>query len=94
MNSDVVITVMDKFAERVHGTNVVVVDNAPLHRSKAFRSHLVDWAANRVHLDFLPPYSPELNLIKLVWKQMKHHWLPLSSMFTTAFVRTSAAISS
>jgi transposase len=22
----------------------------------------------------LPPYSPELNLIEIVWKQAKRHW--------------------
>ena len=23
---------------------------------------------------FLPPYSPELNLIEILWKQAKYHW--------------------
>lgn len=23
---------------------------------------------------YLPPYSPELNLIEMVWRQAKHHW--------------------
>ncbi|WP_424218128.1 transposase [Azovibrio sp.] len=22
----------------------------------------------------MPPYSPELNLIEIVWKQAKYHW--------------------
>jgi transposase len=25
-------------------------------------------------LFYLPPYSPELNLIEIVWKQAKYHW--------------------
>ncbi|WP_375542632.1 transposase [Paraburkholderia sp. CNPSo 3272] len=25
-------------------------------------------------LFYLPPYSPELNLIKIVWKHFKYHW--------------------
>jgi transposase len=25
-------------------------------------------------LFYLPPYSPELNLIELIWKHAKYHW--------------------
>lgn len=25
------------------------------------------------------PYSPELNLIEILWRQMKYAWLPLSA---------------
>ena len=25
-------------------------------------------------LFYLPPYSPELNLIEIVWKHFKYHW--------------------
>jgi len=26
---------------------------------------------------FLPSYSPELNLIELLWRKIKYEWLPL-----------------
>ncbi|MCW4153826.1 transposase, partial [Halomonas sp. 18H] len=26
-----------------------------------------------------PAYSPELNLIEILWRQMKYAWLPLSA---------------
>jgi transposase len=26
-------------------------------------------------LQFIPAYSPELNLIEILWKMMKHFWL-------------------
>jgi transposase len=29
---------------------------------------------DRFILLFLPLYSPELNLIEILWKQAKHHW--------------------
>jgi transposase len=52
----------------VAGRRVVVIsDNAQYHRS---RLHL-DWRlqqAPQFSLDFLPPYSPELNPIERVWK--------------------------
>ncbi|WP_156829871.1 transposase [Methylovulum miyakonense] len=31
-----------------------------------------------VVLHYLPPYSPELNLIEIVWRKIKYEWLPLS----------------
>jgi transposase len=53
---------------RVAGRRVLVIsDNAQYHRS---RLHL-DWRlqqAPQFALDFLPPYSPELNPIERVWK--------------------------
>jgi len=46
---------------------IVVVDNARWHHAKA----LIPWLTGRqkaLRLDFLPPYSPELNHIERVWK--------------------------
>jgi len=58
---------------------VVVLDNASMHRSKAFRRKRVEWMSQRVHLIYLSAYSPELNLIEILWRQMKYAWLPLSA---------------
>jgi transposase len=46
---------------------VVVLDNARWHRAKLLQPWL---KKHRKHLrlDFLPPYSPELNAIERVWK--------------------------
>lgn len=46
---------------------VVIIDNAKFHHA---RLHL-DWRqvqADHFRLDFLPPYSPDLNPIERVWK--------------------------
>ena len=58
---------------------VVVLDNASMHRSKAFRRKKAEWMSQRVYLIYLSAYSPELNLIEVLWRQMKHTWLPLSA---------------
>lgn len=49
---------------------VLVLDNARWHHSKALKPWLTE---NRFYLrlDFLPPYSPELNHIERVWKLMR-----------------------
>jgi transposase len=46
---------------------VVITDNARYHHARLHR----DWRqqeAERFRLDFLPPYSPELNPTERVWK--------------------------
>jgi DDE superfamily endonuclease len=46
---------------------VVITDNAKYHHARMHQ----DWrqqVAERFALDFLPPYSPELNPIERVWK--------------------------
>jgi hypothetical protein len=30
-------------------------------------------------IKYLPPYSPELNLIEILWRFMKYYWLPFSA---------------
>ena len=61
---------------------VLIVDNASIHRSK----QMVDWRKLLVQeysttLYFLPAYSPELNRIEMVWKQMKYNWRDFKVMF-------------
>lgn len=58
---------------------VVVLDNASMHRSALFQRKRLEWRAQRVHVVFLPPYSPELNLIEMLWRKIKYEWLPLSA---------------
>ena len=48
---------------------VLISDNANYHKAK-FHQPWRDAHATRFVLDFLPPYSPELNPIERVWKQI------------------------
>lgn len=52
-------------SKRLH----IILDNARYHYSKKVYEYLKD--NGRIHLVFLPPYSPELNLIERVWKYFK-----------------------
>ncbi|MDO9200584.1 MAG: transposase, partial [Hydrogenophaga sp.] len=53
---------------------VVVLDNASIHHH-IDPNTLEEWMVrDRFILLFLPPYSPELNLIEILWKQAKYHW--------------------
>lgn len=46
--------------------------------------------SQRVHLIYLSAYSPELNLIEILWRQMKYTWLPLSAYLSFDRLRDEA----
>jgi transposase len=50
----------------------IICDNASYYRSKAVQEYL---ETSRVELIFLPPYSPNLNLIERLWRFMKREIL-------------------
>ncbi|WP_152561112.1 IS630 family transposase [Halomonas sp. TG39a] len=81
VTTETVIEAFDQFVAKKDPDTfaIVVLDNASMHRSKAFRRKIVEWMSHRVHLVYLSAYSPELNLIEILWRQMKYAWLPLSA---------------
>lgn len=79
INSDVAIAMLDEVAARLTRKTVVVLDNAPIHRSRKFRDKIKYWARRKLLMYFLPPYSPELNLIEILWKHIKHVWIPFDA---------------
>ena len=52
------------------GKIVLILDNARIHHAKVIQPFLNEHK-NRLRLVFLPPYSPELNLIEGLWKWLK-----------------------
>ena len=44
---------------------VLLLDNATLHRSAHIKEKLQAWKAAGLHIWFLPPYCPHLNLIEV-----------------------------
>src|SRR5262245_59013464 len=68
---------------------VVVLDNASMHVSKAFKAQRKALADEGIYLYYLPAYSPELNKIEAVFKQVKHHEIPRRSHASKAELRQS-----
>jgi hypothetical protein len=58
---------------------VVVLDNYRVHQSRLVKSYLAVLKKVRVVFFYLPPYSPELNLIEAEWRQIKYQGLPCRS---------------
>jgi len=54
---------------------VLVLDNATVHRSKLVQAKRQEWKRKGLRLLFLPPYCPHLNLIEILWRQVKYRWL-------------------
>jgi hypothetical protein len=70
---------------------VVVLDNASAHTSQAVKAVLPSLEAAGVTLYYLPPYSPELNRIEELWRQVKYQDLPVRSYRTLDDLRTAVA---
>jgi transposase len=66
---------------------VVVLDNAGIHTSRVVKAARRGLARLGIYLYYLPPYSPELNRIEPVFKQVKHHDMPTRSFATKADLR-------
>ena len=79
VDSEIVIACFDQFCDTINKKTVVVVDNASMHTSGIFKSKLDEWEENGLIVKYLPTYSPELNLIEIVWRFIKYSWLPLSA---------------
>lgn len=78
-NSDKFIDFMDKFMGQIVKRTVVILDNSPIHRSKKFMTKIEEWRKNDLLIYFLPSYSPELNLIEILWRRIKYQWLPFEA---------------
>ena len=53
---------------------IVIIDNAKYHHAKLHAAWRLE-QQERFCLDFLPPYSPELNPIERVWKRTRRNCL-------------------
>ena len=78
-DTDKIISFIDSFVAQTIKKTIVILDNSPIHKSKKFIAKMVEWKENDVYIFFLPPYSPELNLIEILWKRIKYQWIPFDA---------------
>jgi hypothetical protein len=77
-----VITYFDDFCKQIKQKTIVILDNAPAHRSELFLKQMTRWKEQDLFLFFLPPYSPELNKIEILWRVSKHQWLDFDAFLS------------
>ncbi|MEL7065440.1 MAG: IS630 family transposase [Bacteroidota bacterium] len=91
VNADCIIAVIDQFAQQVNRKTLIVLDRATIHTAKKVMDQCNRWKKMGVYLQFLPAYSPELNLIEILWKHLKHFWLELHDYQSIDTLTTAAA---
>lgn len=78
-NSERLIEIIDKFIQRITKKTIVIFDNSPIHKSNKFMAKIKEWEENDLYFFFLSTYSPELNLIEILWRRIKYDWLPFDA---------------
>ena len=68
-----------RFAEQIEKPTTIIIDNASIHTSDEFNSHIEGWEKKDLKVYRLPTYSPELNIIEIVWRKIKYDWLPFDA---------------
>ena len=75
IDSNVVIGCFDIIAQNIEKETVIVLDNAPIHRSEEFAEKIAEWAKLGLKIYFLPTYCRSLNKIAMLWEKIKYDWL-------------------
>ena len=79
INSSIVVACIDAFSHQIENPTTLVIDNASTHTSNEFNDNLEAWKERGLTIYRIPPYSPELNIIEIIWRKIKYEWLPFSA---------------
>jgi transposase len=79
ITSAVVVACIDQFVKTLKRETVLVIDNAPTHTSAEFKDNIASWKKRGLTIVPIAPYSPELNLIEILWRKIKYEWMPFSA---------------
>ena len=83
IKSEFVIECLEQWlADKGEKPTVLVLDNAKIHRSKLMQEKLAEWEEKGFYIFNLPPYSPHLNIIEILWRKMKYEWLKPEDYFS------------
>ena len=73
--AELFVLAVDEFVDGQAQPTVLVLDNDSIHKAHLVKAQMAAWAAQGLTLLYLPPYSPELNRIEILWRFCKHYWL-------------------
>jgi transposase len=82
IDSDIVIACIESFFAKQVKPTVLVIDNASIHTSNIIRKKQEEWKEEGLTILFLPKYSPELNIIEILWRFIKYKWLEIDAYFS------------
>lgn len=75
VDTDFICQSINDFVSKIRKPTVVILDNAPWHTSDKFIKSINLWNQKDLYIFHLPRYSPHLNLIETLWRQIKYKWL-------------------
>lgn len=75
INSEFMIKRFNDLAEKIDKETMIILDNAPWHKSEVFMAKLHQWQQQGLYIFHLPAYSPHMNLIETLWRKIKYKWL-------------------
>lgn len=70
-----IIVFLEHLQRRISGRLLVVWDGLPAHRAKLVKDYLAG-LEDRIAVERLPAYAPELNPVEYIWAYLKQHELP------------------
>jgi transposase len=79
VTGEVVAACIEAFFPAVDKPTVIVMDQASVHVGQCVSEKRDEWAQRGLYLFELPTYSPELNLIEILWRFMKYEWINFSA---------------
>ncbi len=56
---------------KMRGKLLIIWDGAPIHRGQPIKDFLARGAAQRIHVEQLPGYAPDLNPVEAIWNYLK-----------------------
>jgi len=79
VDTNVVVACFDEFLKTINKPTYVLIDNAPTHTSDLFLERKKQWEKKGLFIRNISTYSPELNIIEILWKKIKYEWMPFSA---------------
>ena len=79
VTSAVVVASIDHFISTLQRQTALVMDNASIHKSFEFQENIERWQQQGLTIVNIAPYSPELNIIEILWRKIKYEWMPFSA---------------
>jgi len=75
INASFIVETLDQLSFEIKKPTVIVLDNARIHTARKVKERLGLWQKRGLYIFYLPPYSPQLNIIERLWKEMKQTWI-------------------
>jgi transposase len=79
VHTGVVIACFEELSKPLKKKTVVVMDNAAIHPREEFEECLAKGEKEGLIIKYLSTYSPALNLIEILWRNIKYAWVPFSA---------------